>query len=173
MFTRYNYDDSRTEKKLQQSTYAGRYQINAPGNGPTPFYFSNPYIRLQTWGGNLCNNSIDLESELKGYTHPLCKNTVYDTPQYTFHKEEHPRLWAPIDDCQKMQTDESRATVPAWTFRDANQSQTQYLPMNPQDAAIIPFETNVQNRILEKEYYKQQAPRQLNIPQLVSRNQQS
>lgn len=173
MFTRYNYDDCRTEKKLQQSTGPGRYRLNMPGNGPTPFYVSNPYVRMQGWGGNLCANSIDLESELKGYTHPICKNTVYDTPQYRFHKEEHPLLWCPLDTNAnpktRIETDESRASVPAWQFRDANQSRTEYLPLNPQDAAIVPFEINVQNRILEKEYYKQQAPRQMNVPQLIGK----
>jgi len=164
MFTRYNYDDARTQKSLQQSTGTGRYFLNTPGNGPTPFYSTNPYIRMQTWGGNLCTHSIDLESQLKGYTHPLCKNTVYDTPMYKFHKDHHSHIWCPTTDAAQLQTDESRSTVPAWTFRDANQSRMDYLPMNPQDRAIIPFEINVQNRILEKEYYQPRAPRQLNMP---------
>ena len=38
-FTRYNYDDCRTKKKLQESTGPGRYSLNMPGNGPTPCFF--------------------------------------------------------------------------------------------------------------------------------------
>ena len=52
-FTRFNYDDSRTKKKLQESTGPGRYSLNMPGNGPTPCFFNDPQIRVQKWGANL------------------------------------------------------------------------------------------------------------------------
>ena len=29
------------------------YMLNKPGNGITPSYFDDPFIRLQQWGGNL------------------------------------------------------------------------------------------------------------------------
>ena len=52
-FTRFNYDDCRTKKKLQESTGPGRYSLNMPGNGPTPCFFNDPQIRMQKWGANL------------------------------------------------------------------------------------------------------------------------
>ena len=54
-FTRYNYDDCRTKKKLQESTGPGRYRLNVPGNGSKPCFFNDPQIRLQKWGANLEN----------------------------------------------------------------------------------------------------------------------
>ena len=54
-FTRFNYDECRTKKKLQEATGPGRYILNVPGNGPTPLYFNDPQIRMQKWGGNLQN----------------------------------------------------------------------------------------------------------------------
>ena len=38
-FCRYNYDDCRTKKKLQESTGPGRYILNVPGNGSDPCFF--------------------------------------------------------------------------------------------------------------------------------------
>ena len=65
-FTRFKYDDSRTKKSLQQSTDPGRWILNVPGNGSSPFYMNDPQIRIQKWGANLRTNTINLESELKG-----------------------------------------------------------------------------------------------------------
>ena len=41
-FTRFNYDDARTKKKLQEATGSGRYILNVPGNGSNPTYFDDP-----------------------------------------------------------------------------------------------------------------------------------
>ena len=38
-FTRFNYDDARTKKKLQEATDSGRYVLNVPGNGAEPTFF--------------------------------------------------------------------------------------------------------------------------------------
>ena len=35
-FTRFNYDECRTKKILQQATGPGRYMLNVPGNGCKP-----------------------------------------------------------------------------------------------------------------------------------------
>ena len=47
--TRFNYDECRTKKYLQQSTGPGRYILNAPGNGLNPTYTDEPQVRLQKW----------------------------------------------------------------------------------------------------------------------------
>ena len=39
-FTRFNYDDCRTKKRLQEATGPGRYALNMPGTGPTPCFFN-------------------------------------------------------------------------------------------------------------------------------------
>ena len=51
--TRFNYDNCRTSKRLQESTGPGRYIINTPGYGENPLYMNEPQIRLTEWGGNL------------------------------------------------------------------------------------------------------------------------
>ena len=76
-FTRYNYGDCRTKKKLQESTGPGRYRLNVPGNGSKPCFFNDPQIRLQKWGANLENvingAPIDIDSDLTGRTRQLTK----------------------------------------------------------------------------------------------------
>ena len=74
---RYNYDECRTKKKLQESTGPGRYLLNVPGNGSHPCFFNDPQIRLQKWGANLeqvVNGApIDIDSDLTGRTRQLTK----------------------------------------------------------------------------------------------------
>ena len=76
-FTRFNYDECRTKKKLQESTGPGRYALNMPGNGTSPCFFNDPQIRMQKWGANLDNvingAPIDIDSDLKGVTRKLTK----------------------------------------------------------------------------------------------------
>ena len=70
-FTRFHDDSCRITKQLQEDTDQGRYMINVPGNGLTPSYMEDPYIRMQKWGANLQSNTINLESDLMGLTRPL------------------------------------------------------------------------------------------------------
>ena len=74
--TRFNSDECRITKKLQQMTDQGRYMLNAPGNGDKPCYVADPQIILQKWGGNLRTNSVNLESELMGVNRPLGKDCL-------------------------------------------------------------------------------------------------
>jgi len=50
-FTRFHDDPCRIQKALQESTGPGRYSIDVPGNGISPSYMEDPYIRLQKMGG--------------------------------------------------------------------------------------------------------------------------
>ena len=52
-FTRFDYDECRTAKKLQELTGPGRYMLNTPGPGCNLCFYEDPQIRLQGWGANL------------------------------------------------------------------------------------------------------------------------
>jgi hypothetical protein len=47
--------------------------------------------------------------------------------------------------------DESRSSLPAWTFRDKDIQRFDF-PLKP-NVVHIPFKNNLQTRILEKDYY--------------------
>ena len=56
--TRYNYDDLRTKKILQESTGPGRYHLNVPGPFKTTCYMDDPQVRLQKFGGNMSHDEF-------------------------------------------------------------------------------------------------------------------
>jgi len=148
--TRFFYDDCRTKKQLQQSTGPGRWILDVPGNGDKPYYMEDPNIIIQKWGGNLRTNTIDLESDLRGVNRCLNKDCLgidnYQSFNVPNEKIEYPSS-------ASLTTDQSRSTNPAWWYRDLEQVDWYYPPLNPQENTCLPFQNNLSTRILEKDYF--------------------
>ena len=147
-FTRFHDDPCRIKKQLQESTGAGRYILNKPGWGENPCFMDDPYIRMQQWGANLQTNTINLESDLMGLTRKLTKDC--DTNNYSKSAVKTQPIQYPS--CNPF-TEQSRATNPAWWYRDLEQNNFEYPPLNPQVNVCIPFQSNLNTRILEKDYF--------------------
>jgi hypothetical protein len=147
--TRFFYDDCRTKKQLQQSTDPGRWIINVPGNGADPCYIDDPQIIIQKWGANLRTNTINLESDLKGVNRVIGRDCLADN--YKKYNVENSAIKYPT--CNNEITSQSRATNPAWWYRDLEQVNWEYPPIDPQINTCIPFQNNLSSRILEKDYF--------------------
>lgn len=149
-FTRFKYDDCRTKKSLQQATDPGRWILNVPGNGDSPFYMEDPQIIVQKWAGNLRTNTINLESELRGVNRQLNKDCL-GKDNYKNYNVPSQAIQYPT--CSTLTTEQSRATNPAWWYRDLEQPNWSYPQLNPQANVCLPFHNNVSTRILEKDYF--------------------
>jgi hypothetical protein len=143
-FTRFHDDPARIQKSLDESTQIGMYHINTPGNGLNLPYIDDINIRIQKWGGNLQTNGFAIEQELRGYR-PIEK---YDNYIY-----KHPYTSSIHYNNINFNIDESRASLPAWLFRDKTQFRPNNLFLDPQKNIFIPFENNTPSRLLEKDYY--------------------
>ena len=149
-FTRFKYDDCRTKKSLQQSTDPGRWVLNVPGNGDSPCFIEDPQIIIQKWGANLRTNTIHLESELRGVNRRLNKDCL-GKDNYQNYNVPNQAIQYPT--CVNVTTEQSRATNPAWWYRDLEQNNFEYPPLNPQANVCIPFQNNLSTRILEKDSF--------------------
>ena len=145
-FTRFKDDPARVNKYLEETTSIGKYHLNTPGNGLDNPYIDDSHIILQKWGANLHSNSLLVENELRNLNRPLSRdlNTYkrIDSTPYQF----------PV---KNFNIDESRASIPAWTFRDKDVNRFDY-PLNETQnnkSMTIPFQKNLQTRILEKDFY--------------------
>lgn len=148
--TRFYYDPCRTKKQLQQATDPGRWVLNVPGNGANPCYMEDPQIIIQKWGGNLRTNTINLESELLGVNRPLSRDCL-GKDNYTNFNVPNEAISYPSS--SNLTTEQSRATNPAWWYRDVEQVDWYYPPLNPQENTCLPFQNNLSTRILEKDYF--------------------
>ena len=143
-FTRFHDDPLRIEKDLIEKTYTGIYQLTTPGTGEC--YVRDPHVRLQKWGANLRTNSFEINESLRRNKQLM----RYDQP---FVKPESSMKDQPV---RSFETDESRATLPAWTFREKNQTRQEFLLDDPQRTVWIPFDNNCPTRMLEKDHYQSQ-----------------
>lgn len=153
-FTRFNYDPCRTKKILQESTGPGRYMLNRPGWGDKPVFFNDPQVRMQGWGANLRGvvdgAPIDIDSDLIGITRPLSKDCAQK--KYPFKgvvdsfKKEYPT-------CGKEFTSQSRATHPAFLYRDLEQNNRYPLFLDPQENVCMPFQNNLNTQLMARDNF--------------------
>jgi len=155
-FTRFHDDPARIEKQLEQSSFAGRYNLNVPGPGNYVPFMEDPHFRLQKWGSNIMTNTVNLESDLTGRTRKHNSGKL-DTHNYSEFAVSSRSVSFPT---KESSVEQSRATHPAWMYKDLEQSNWSYPQLNPQTALgnfqqgsfglQKQFHENVSTRILEK-----------------------
>lgn len=145
-FTRFHDDPYRIKKQIEESSGAGRYYLNTPGQGMDLPFIEDPQIRLQGWGANLRTNTVNLESDLFGMTRQLNRDLV----DYKSHSVTTSHIG--YND-KKPFIEESRVTHPAWMYKDLEQSRWEAPYLNPLNGLEKVFNENIQTRILEKDHY--------------------
>lgn len=148
-FTRFHDDPYRIKKQSIESSFAGRYYLNQPGQGVDLPFVEDPQLRLQGWGANLRTNTVNLESDLLGMTRPLNRDLVDDNN----HSRRSVTSTAVNYKDAKPFVEESRATHPAWMYKDLEQSRWENPFLNPLHGLEKGFNENIQTRILEKDYF--------------------
>jgi hypothetical protein len=133
----------------------GRYMLNVPGNGDKPCFMEDPFIRLQKWGANLRTNTINLESDLLGLTRKSNRDCI-EQNNYRSNNVSSKLIEYPL--CNPS-TEQSRATHPAWMVRDLEQVKYAILPLNPQENTCIPFQNNLNTRLIERDQFVAKIPR--------------
>ena len=142
-FTRFHDDPDRISRKLAESTQVGIYHLNTPGNGMTNPYIEDIHVRLQKWGANLQTNGFEVSQALRPQT--LSRDALpYKKPETSSNSYG----------TSSFQVDETRTSLPAWTFREKPQAQYAFLPVNPQANLFFKFDNNCPTRMLEKDYYR-------------------
>ena len=144
-FTRFHDDPDVIQKKLCESTFSGIYHLNTPGNGVHNPYIDDVSIRLQGWGANLCTNTVDIDSNFKG----LDRKLTSDYKQYADPKTNQKKY-----STNTFSVDETRASLPAWLYRDLPQQRPDYLLFDPQAHLQSQLNFNAPTRILEKDLSK-------------------
>jgi len=141
MLTNIRESIGRRNKEAEISTYQGRYYLDTPGNGTHLPYFTDSHMRIQKSSGVIGQSgTVDWESELRGITRPLAKGDIYD------YRASKLPIIARIHEHSEIISDESRSTLPAWTFRELEQDRWEKPFLNPIDKAIIPFDINMNIR---------------------------
>jgi hypothetical protein len=148
-FTRFHDDPMRISKRLEESTFAGRYQLDRPGPGVDMPFFEEPGQRLQQWGANLRTNTIALESDLRGLTRPLTRHDHLEANDYKKHAAETQPM--AVYSIAQPYVEDTRASHPAWMYRVYEPARWEKPFLDPQANLEVPFTNNIHSRVLEKD----------------------
>ena len=153
-FTRFHDDPNRIKKQVMESSFTGRYMLNVPGQGTDLPFIEDPHIRLQHWGANLRYNTVNLESDLRGLTRPLNRDNADLNEYKQFAKEPSAVTYKKSDPFVQ----ETRASHPAWMYKDLEQTRWETPLLNPHNGLEKGFLENLQTRNLEKDNYVRRVP---------------
>uniref|UniRef100_A0A6C0DRE6 Uncharacterized protein n=1 Tax=viral metagenome TaxID=1070528 RepID=A0A6C0DRE6_9ZZZZ len=153
-FTRFHDDAHRIQKQNEISSFTGRYQLDRPGNGLDLPFQEDPNMRLQYWGANLQNNAINVESDLRGLSRPLNRDLIGKN-EHVNHAANSQKLFYSN---ASPYVEESRASHPAWMYKDLEQTRWENPFLNPLNGIEPEFARDIQTRILEKDYFKPVLP---------------
>jgi len=109
---------------------------------------------MEKWGANLMKNSINLESDLRGLT----RINNSDNLHMNQHKLKSVKTTTKTYPVSNVYTDQSRATHPAWTFKDLEQTKWDYPHLDPQEHICVPFQNNLSTRLLERDTFVPKRP---------------
>jgi hypothetical protein len=99
-------------------------------------------------------NTVNLESDLLGLTRKLNRDDI-DANEYKMNAVGG--MHVPYGNVQPF-VDESRASYPAWMYRDLEQTRWEEPLLNPQANLEPKFHYNIQTRVLEKDYFTPSIP---------------
>jgi len=153
-FTRFHDDPARIKKQIQDSSFSGRYMLNVPGQGTDLPFVEDPHIRLQHWGANLRNNTVNLESDLRGMTRRLNRDNADLNEYKQFSMEPYSVTYKKTEPFVQ----ETRASHPAWIYKDLEQTRWDAPFLNPHNGLEKDFSENVQTRFLEKDNFVRKVP---------------
>jgi len=154
--TRIRNDPIRIYKENEIFTNEGRYQIDTPKWNNRIEFFEDPQIRIQKWEGNKYSNRIDIENDILSYNKPLSR----DYPTKDIYSDYRPANVTPpnYENCSKTITDDSRAVLPPFIFRDMEVNRFEEPFINPQNNIEIPFQTNINTKLIEKDGLYEKLP---------------
>lgn len=173
--TRLSYDPCTYKHNLKQSVGSADYMLNTPRPDCNACFPLDPSIRLSnsvrsSEGISVCDNMplIDVDSELK-----LISRRASSCPLQKFIPTGKPfcsiRNFKACD--RLVPREDTRISNPPCTMRSTGVNRWEWLCKDPQEKALVPFDFNVNNRLVVKDNHRPCVPSPINqLPALPSSN---
>ena len=148
-FNRLNYDRDAYSQDLRESVGSGLYALNTPISD-CQSCFPPDNENSKGMNSSVCANRtlVDVSTELRGQTRPNSKVDKY-MPEPDFCASTRLR------DCRSdIHTEDTRLSNPPITLRGTGWNRFEWLCRDPQKNALVPFDFNVQNRIVAKDNHR-------------------
>lgn len=168
MFNRLNYDNCTYSHNLKQSIGSVDYLLNTPRNDCRACFSTDPSLRMSnsirsSHGVSTCKNIplVDVDSDLKLITKPA---TNCPTKKYIPGKENFCDLknYPDCDSRDNLPQEDTRISNPTCTLRCTGWNRWEWLCKNPQEKALVPFDFNINNRLVVKDNHRPCLPVPIN-----------
>lgn len=169
-FTKLSYDKGAYTSNLNQSVGPGVYRLGEPTISCEQCYPYPPSIRLQHQGDSISNKNllVDVDSELLGITRKLSQD-----PSTRYQPECNGNLCSSGEPCGQgvsgnckrdnnlkhwkdcfLPAEDTRLSNPSCNLRGTGWNRWEWLCINPQERVEMPFDHNIQNRIVVKDNHR-------------------
>ncbi len=154
-FTKLRDDTCAYKHQLTESVGPGEYMIDR-NNRCNPCFVPSPTIRLGSYGAALCHKElIDVDSELMGLT-----RKASDCPSKQYLPSDKPYCRAvPLKECNSLDEEATRISNPPCTLRCRGWNRWEWLCQNPQERVEVPFDWNINNRLVVKDNHRPCLPK--------------
>ena len=181
-FTRSPYDICSYKYQLAETIGPGVYQLGRPDNQTVPILPKDPRYIAQSSGVSINKNTslIDIDSELIGISRNLseCPDRKYmpDSNANIYCGSQTGKTRNGCNPTDKLcinttqvinfndnglYTEDTRLNNPPATLRGTGWNRFEWLPMDPQDRVVQPFDYQINTKILSKDTHRPCIPNPL------------
>ena len=147
------YDAGTYQTDLRQSVGPGAYVLGTPVQHCAPCFACDPRANNGTSGGAACADGaalVDVDSDLQGLTRRATRNPA---GKYQAGTAAACTLRG-VDDCGSVTVEDTRLNNPPCTLRGTGWNRWEWLCRNPQERALLPFDTMVDTSIVVKDNHR-------------------
>ena len=155
-FAQLKYDDDTYIHNLKESIGPGDYMLSMPKNNCDNCYYFAPGFAMTR--AVSCKNAIDVDSELIGITRRAsdCPSRKYIPNAKPFCEPE-----LPVKECSFLTPEYTNISNPKCTNHERTINRWEWLCKNPQDKALLQFDSSINNRLIVKDSWRPCLPKPL------------
>ena len=157
-FNRLNYDSCSYKQEISESVGPGEYQLGTPNISCVDCFAVDPQLIMQRAGNSVSKDMpmIDVDSELLNLNRKLtnCSQKEF-IPK--FDKDgniDNSIEQVHFENCNIPTRENTRLSNPACNLRGTGINRFEWLCNDPQERVLMPFETNVSNRLVVKDNHR-------------------
>ena len=162
-FNNLKYDTCSYKQVLSESIGPCEYQLGTPFISCDDCFSKDPQLILQRNGVSVAKNvpQVDVDSELMNLNRKLtnCSSKEF-VPKFNQKGEIDNTLETKhFDDCNIPTRENTRLSNPASTLRGTGWNRWEWLCENPQKRSIVPFDLNINERLVVKDNHRPLIPK--------------
>lgn len=167
-FNKLDYDTCAYKQVLSESIGPGEYQLATPHISCEDCFTLDPQLIMQRAGASVAKKMpmVDVDSELMNITRKLsnCSSDEF-IPKFNAKGEIDNNIeMHDYKNCGIPTRENTLLSNPSCNLRGTGWNRWEWLCNNPQERALMPFDTNISNRLVVKDNHRPV------IPKLIDQN---